>query len=65
MSEKISKVNGMTTEQISTIIEAFMTLSITMAIALGFAWQLTLVILALAPLQILGSVINVRIYKHG
>lgn len=66
MSEKLGKIQGMTTQSTSVLMEAAMTMLLTMIIAFFFSWRVTLVVIAITPLQMVGSIINMRLYhKKG
>ena len=61
LSEDITSLNGMTTEHLSVLLEAFLGLIIGIIIALGFTWQMGLVTLAMVPFVGLGGVLSSRL----
>jgi ABC-type multidrug transport system fused ATPase/permease subunit len=65
MSEKMGKVNGLTTEYNGVLMNAVMTLLISLVIAFVFSWQVAFVVLAFSPMQMFGSLVNMRIYKNS
>ena len=42
-----------------------MTLSVTLIISFSFSWQVSLVVLAITPLQMIGSIVTMRLYKNN
>lgn len=55
ITEKISQVNGLTTEAIGIMVEAFLGLIISCLICFFFSWRLALVVTALSPFMVLGG----------
>lgn len=56
LSEDINALNGMTTEHLAILIEAFLGLVIGVVIALCYTWKMGLVTVGLVPFVILGGV---------
>lgn len=54
-AEDISLLNGLTTESAIMILEPTMTLGVGIIVSCFFAWEVTLVCLAVAPLYFLGA----------
>lgn len=66
LSEKMSKINGMTTESISVLIEAFLTIAIGIMVSCIYSWQVALITLAISPMQILGTFAMARLqWRRG
>ena len=57
LSEDITKLNGLTTQTISVIFEAFLTMTIGIIIGLWVSWRIALVATACSPLVFLGGVL--------
>lgn len=57
LSEKMSKINGMTTESISVLLEAFLTIIIGIIVSCAYSWQIALITLAVSPMQIIGTIL--------
>lgn len=60
-SEDVSNLNGMTTETLSTVIEAGFSLIIAVAIACIYSWQLALLVTVCLPLMLVGVVFMSRL----
>lgn len=60
MKDDLSKLNGISTEFIGILIEAFVALALGLTIALAFKWDITLISLVLAPILILGGIFMSR-----
>ena len=66
MSEDIACLNGLTTETISMLLEAFGCQFIGIIIAFFFSWKVALVATALSPFVIVGGVLMSRLqWKSG
>lgn len=55
ITEDISAVNGLTTEAIGVMIEAFLGITISCIICAVFSWQLALVVSLISPFMVLGG----------
>ena len=55
ITEDISQVNGLTTEAIAILIEAFLGLFVSCLACFIFAWQLAIVVTCLTPFMVLGG----------
>ena len=60
-SEDVSNLNGMTTETLSTIVEAGLSLVIAIAIACIYSWQLSLLTTLSLPIMLVGVVFMSRL----
>ena len=66
LSEKMSKINGMTTESVSVLMESFLTITIGVIIACVFSWRVGLMALAISPMQIIGSLLLSKLqWRNG
>lgn len=61
LSEDINALNGMTTEHIGILSEAFLNLMIGSIIALIHSWKMGLVTIAITPLNALGTALMARL----
>ena len=61
LSEDINCLNGMTTEHLSVLIEAFLGLFIGIAIAMAFTWKMGLITLGMVPMVALGGIMMSRL----
>ena len=55
ITEDISQVNGLTTEAIAILIEAFLGLFVSCLACFIFAWQLAIIVTCLTPFMVLGG----------
>lgn len=55
ITEKISQVNGLTTEAIGIMVEAALGLTISCLICFFFSWQLAIIVTILSPFMVLGG----------
>lgn len=55
ITEDISAVNGLTTEAIGVMIEAFLGITVSCAICFVFSWQLAIVVSLISPFMVLGG----------
>jgi ATP-binding cassette, subfamily B (MDR/TAP), member 1 len=55
ITEDISAVNGLTTEAIGILIEAFLGITISCLICFIFSWQLAIVVTLFSPFMVLGG----------
>lgn len=55
ITEDISAVNGLTTEAIGIMIEAFLGITISCTICFIFSWQLAIVVTLISPFMVLGG----------
>jgi ABC transporter transmembrane region len=60
-SEDVSNLNGMTTETLSTVIEAGLSLVIAISIACIYCWQLSLLVAISLPIMLVGVVFMSRL----
>jgi ABC-type multidrug transport system fused ATPase/permease subunit len=65
LSEDIGVLNGMTTENIAILLEAFLALVIGVVIAMFYTWRMGLITLAMVPLVILGGLMSARLQFKG
>ena len=56
LSEDITKLNGLTTENLAVVSEAVLALTIGLILALVLSWRIALVSLACSPLIFIGGV---------
>ena len=61
MSEDINALNGMTTETVSTLVEAVLGLTLGLLLAMTFNWRMALLCMAVVPLMIVGVVAMSRL----
>ena len=61
LSEDVSALNGMTTETVSTLVEAFVGLILGLAIASLISWRMALFTIAASPVMIIGVVAMSRL----
>lgn len=61
LSEKMSKINGMTTESVSVLLEAFLTMAISVVISVYYSWRVALIALAISPMQVVGTLAMARL----
>ena len=55
ITEDISSVNGLTTEAIGIMVEAFLGIFISCLICFVFSWQLAIIITLISPFMVLGG----------
>jgi ABC-type multidrug transport system fused ATPase/permease subunit len=55
LSEDVGSLNGMTTETLSTVIEAFLGLALGLAISMIFCWQMSLITIGTIPIMVFGA----------
>ena len=61
LSENVSELNGMTTETVSTMVEAFVGLILGLIIACFISWKMALFTIAASPVMIIGVVAMSRL----
>lgn len=61
LSEDVTALNGMTTETISVLVEAFVGLILGLIIAMFFSWRMALFTIAASPVMIIGVVAMSRL----
>lgn len=61
LSEDVSSLNGMTTETVSTLVEACMSLFLGLIIASFISWQMALITVACSPVMLIGVVAMSRL----
>ena len=61
LSEDIASLNGLTTEYLAILIEAFLGLAVGIVIALCFTWKMGLITLAIIPFVVIGSIMSSRL----
>lgn len=61
LSENITEVNGLSTETLSVMLEAFLAIIIGIVLALAFSWQVALITIGFAPFLFLGAVLMARL----
>lgn len=54
LSEDVSSLNGMTTETVATLIEAFLGLLLGLLISMAISWRMALLTVAVSPVMLLG-----------
>ncbi len=54
LSEDVSSLNGMTTETVATLIEAFLGLLLGLLISMAISWRMALMTVACSPVMLLG-----------
>jgi ABC-type multidrug transport system fused ATPase/permease subunit len=60
LAEDVAEVRGLSTETISVYLEALLGLSVAVAIAFKFTWQMALIALGAAPLVVVGGLMMSR-----
>jgi len=60
-SEDVSNLNGMTTETLSTVVEAGLSLIIAVGIACIYSWRLALLVTLCLPIMLVGVVFMSRL----
>jgi ABC-type multidrug transport system fused ATPase/permease subunit len=60
--EDISKTNGLTTESMGILLEAFLGLGISCIICFFFTWQVAIVVTCISPLMVIGGVGMTKTY---
>jgi len=61
LSEDVSALNGMTTETISVLAEAFLSLTLGMLISLIISWKMALCTVAVSPIMLVGVIAMSRL----
>ena len=61
LSEDVSSLNGMTTEVVSTLVEASMSLVLGLVIATFISWRMALLTVACSPVMIIGVIAMSRL----
>jgi len=61
LSEDVSALNGMTTETISVLAEAFLGLLLGMLISLIISWRMSLLTVAVSPVMLIGVIAMSRL----
>ena len=61
LSEDISLLNGMTTETLVVVVEAFMGLAVGLLLGLIYCWQEALLVLVTSPIMIVGAMAMSRL----
>jgi ATP-binding cassette subfamily B (MDR/TAP) protein 1 len=61
LSEDVAELNGLSTETLAVLLEAFLGLAIGIAIAFRFTWEMALISLGLAPFMMVGGVAMSRL----
>lgn len=56
LSEDVALLNGMTTETLSTVMEAFLGLGLGLALSCYYSWQMALLTIATVPILIVGVI---------
>lgn len=54
LSEDVSSLNGMTTETVSTLVEAFLGLLLGLLISMAISWRMALLTVAVSPVMLIG-----------